>query len=276
MKKLFKLLACVVAVASSAAALAQTQEIRVFSHRGGRMEFDENTMSAFQASYDAGYRGFEVDIRLTKDGEMVITHDHTLERTTNGSGIVEEKTADELRALLTKKGSKLTFLPELLEWLKDKEGLYVEFEMKTKPVNLYPEERLHAYCDQLYAMVMADKPADAEYVFTSSDYRGLRYLQQKYPGVDLLMITSKPLNEWTIRMAKALGINRIGAKMPGTTREAVKKAHKEGLTVSLWPGYTTADFVLGAYLGADFMCTDIPLEVKKFAKESTPWLNVKY
>ena len=276
MKKLFKLLACVVAVVSSATALAQTQEIRVFSHRGGRMEFDENTMSAFQASYDAGYRGFEVDIRLTKDGEMVITHDHTLERTTNGSGIVEEKTADELRALLTKKGSKLTFLPELLEWLKDKEGLYVEFEMKTKPVNLYPEERLHAYCDQLYAMVMADKPADAEYVFTSSDYRGLRYLQQKYPGVDLLMITSKPLNEWTIRMAKALGINRIGAKMPGTTREAVKKAHKEGLTVSLWPGYTTADFVLGAYLGADFMCTDIPLEVKKFAKESTPWLNVKY
>lgn len=276
MKKLFKLFVCVVAVASSATALAQTQEIRVFSHRGGRMEFDENTMSAFQASYDAGYRGFEVDIRLTKDGEMVITHDHTLERTTNGSGIVEEKTADELRALLTKKGSKLTFLPELLEWLKDKEGLYVEFEMKTKPVNLYPEERLHAYCDQLYAMVMADKPADAEYVFTSSDYRGLRYLQQKYPGVDLLMITSKPLNEWTIRMAKALGINRIGAKMPGTTREAVKKAHKEGLTVSLWPGYTTADFVLGAYLGADFMCTDIPLEVKKFAKESTPWLNVKY
>lgn len=276
MKKLFKLLVCVVAVASSATTLAQTQEIRVFSHRGGRMEFDENTMSAFQASYDAGYRGFEVDIRLTKDGEMVITHDHTLERTTNGSGIVEEKTADELRALLTKKGSKLTFLPELLEWLKDKEGLYVEFEMKTKPVNLYPEERLHAYCDQLYAMVMADKPADAEYVFTSSDYRGLRYLQQKYPGVDLLMITSKPLNEWTIRMAKALGINHIGAKMPGTTREAVKKAHKEGLTVSLWPGYTTADFVLGAYLGADFMCTDIPLEVKKFAKESTPWLNVKY
>ena len=276
MKKLFKLLVCVVAVASSATALAQEQAIRVFSHRGGRMEFDENTMSAFQASYDAGYRGFEVDIRLTKDGEMVITHDHTLERTTNGSGIVEEKTADELRALVTKKGSKLTFLPELLEWLKDKEGLYVEFEMKTKPVNLYPEERLHAYCDQLYAMVMADKPADAEYVFTSSDYRGLRYLQQKYPGVDLLMITSKPLNEWTIRMAKALGIDRIGAKMPGTTREAVKKAHKEGLTVSLWPGYTTADFVLGAYLGADFMCTDIPLAVKKFAEEQTPWLNVKY
>ena len=274
--KLIKGILCAVAMFASVAAYAQQQEIRVFSHRGGRMEFDENTMAAFQASYDAGYRGFEVDIRFTKDNQMVITHDSTLERTTNGSGIVEEKTADELRALQTKKGGKLAFLPELLEWLKDKEGLYVEFEMKTKPEKFYTEARLQEYCDMLYAMVMANKPADAEYVFTSSDYRGLRYLQQKYPGVDLLMITSKPLNEWTIRMAKALGVTRIGAKMPGTTYDAVKKAHKEGLIVSLWPGYSTADFVLGAYLGADYMCTDVPLAVKKFAEEQTPWLNVKY
>lgn len=274
--KILKGILCAVAMFASVATYAQKQEIRVFSHRGGRMEFDENTMAAFQASYDAGYRGFEVDIRFTKDGEMVITHDSTLERTTNGSGIVEEKTGDELRALTTKKGGKLAFLPELLDWLKDKEGLYVEFEMKTKPEKYYPEARLQEYCDKLYAMVMADKPADADYVFTSSDYRGLRYLQQKYPGVALLMITGKPLNEWTIRMAKSLGINRIGAKMPGTTRDAVKKAHKEGLIVSLWPGYTTADFVLGAYLGADYMCTDVPLAVKKFAEEKTPWLNVKY
>ena len=276
MKKFIKHLVCAIAIFSATATYAQNQEIRVFSHRGGRMEFDENTMAAFQASYDAGYRGFEVDIRLTKDGQMVITHDSTLERTTNGSGVVEEKTADELRALLTKKGGKLAFLPELLDWLKDKKGLYVEFEMKTKPVKLYPEETLKAYCDKLYAMVMENKPADAEYVFTSSDYRGLRYLQQKYPGVDLLMITSKPLNEWTIRMAKSLGITRIGAKMPGTTKEAVSKAHKEGLTVSLWPGYSTNDFLLGAYLGADFMCTDVPIAVKKFAEEYTPWLKVKY
>ena len=274
--KFTKSILCAVAMFASITTYAQQQEIRVFSHRGGRMEFDENTMAAFQASYDAGYRGFEVDIRLTADGELVITHDSTLERTTNGSGVVEKTTANELRKLQTKKGGKMAFLPELLDWLKDKKGLYVEFEMKTKPVELYPEEVLQKYCDKLYKMVMKDKPADAEYVFTSSDYRGLRYLQQKYPGVDLMMITSKPLNEWTIRMAKALGVTRIGAKMPGTSRDAVAKAHKEGLIVSLWPGYTTADFMLGAYLGADFMCTDIPVEVKKFAEEKTPWLNVKY
>jgi glycerophosphoryl diester phosphodiesterase len=240
------------------------------------MEHDENTMEAFVASYKAGYRGFEVDIRMTSDGELVVTHDSTLDRTTNGSGTVELTTADEIRKLRTKKGNKLIFIDELLAFLKDIDGLYVEFELKTSPVNLYPEERLKEYCDKLYKAVMASRPADAEYVFTSSDYRGLRYLQQKYPGVDLLMISSKPCNDETIDLALALGITRIGCTMDGTSRKAVKKAHEKGLTVSLWPGYTTDDFMLGAYLGADFMCTDIPIQLKKFHAEKAPWLNVKY
>ncbi|MBP5620206.1 MAG: glycerophosphodiester phosphodiesterase, partial [Bacteroidaceae bacterium] len=45
--------------------LAQTQAIRAFSHRGGRMERDENTLEAFQESWDGGYTGFETDIRMT-------------------------------------------------------------------------------------------------------------------------------------------------------------------------------------------------------------------
>ncbi len=257
-------------------AVAQTQEIRCFSHRGGRMEHDENTMQAFKASYDAGYRGFEVDIRMTSDGELVVTHDSTLDRTTNGTGTVELTTAAEIRKLRTKKGNEILFIDELLDFLKDIDGLYVEFELKTSPVKLYPEDRLQKYCDKLYKAVMKSRPADAEYVFTSSDYRGLRYLQQKYPGVDLLMISSKPCNDETIDLALALGIKRIGCTMDGTSRKAVKKAHDKGLTVSLWPGQSTADFMLGAYLGADFMCTDIPIEVKNFLAEKAPWIKVKY
>ena len=275
MKKIIFALAVMASLAISDA-VAQTQQIRCFSHRGGRMEHDENTMEAFVASYKAGYRGFEVDIRMTSDGELVVTHDSTLDRTTNGTGTVELTTADEIRKLRTKKGNKLIFIDELLAFLKDIDGLYVEFELKTSPKELYPEARLQEYCDKLYKAVMASRPADAEYVFTSSDYRGLRYLQQKYPGVDLLMISSKPCNDETIDLALALGITRIGCTMDGTSRKAVKKAHEKGLTVSLWPGYTPEDFMLGAYLGADFMCTDIPVQVKKFLAEKAPWIKVKY
>ena len=275
MKRVFFAFSLLLAMATMDG-VAQEQQIRCFSHRGGRMEHDENTMEAFQASYKAGYRGFEVDIRMTSDGELVVTHDSTLDRTTNGTGTVEKTTAADIRKLRTKKGNKLIFIDELLAFLKDIDGLYVEFELKTSPKELYSEARLQEYCDQLYKAVMASRPADAEYVFTSSDYRGLRYLQQKYPGVDLLMISSKPCNDETIDLALALGITRIGCTMDGTSRKAVKKAHEKGLTVSLWPGYTPEDFMLGAYLGADFMCTDIPVQVKKFLAEKAPWIKVKY
>ena len=252
--KAIRLIALAACMAATLDASAQEQEIRLFSHRGGRMEHDENTLSAFQASYDAGYRGFETDIRMTRDGALVITHDSSLERTTDGTGTVEEKTEAEIRQLATKQGNKMMFLDELLEFLKGKEGLYVEFEMKTKPEALYPEERLHAYCDKLYDAVMAVKPADATFVF----------------------ITSKPCNDETIDLCKAMGIKRMGATMDGTSRKAVKKAHKEGLIVSLWPGQSVEDFMLGAYLGCDYMCTDVPIEVKGWLAEKAPWIKVKY
>lgn len=86
-------------------ALAQEKGL-VFAHRGGAWEFDENTLAAFQGSYGKGLRGFETDVRMTKDGALVILHDDTLERTHNGTGRVEEMTAEELRPLKTKKSGQ--------------------------------------------------------------------------------------------------------------------------------------------------------------------------
>lgn len=253
-----------------------TQTVRAFSHRGGRLEHDENTMPAFVASWEAGYTGFETDVRMTSDGHLVITHDHTLERTTNGSGILEEKTFDEVMALTTKKGNKMLTVDELSAFFKGKSGLYVEWELKTKPVELYPEERLHEYCNKLYDAVMCNKPEDAMYVFTSSDPRGLLYLREQHPDVNLLWITSKPVNSETIAACLELGIPRLGAKMDGTSRASVKKAHDAGLIVSLWPGQSVADFMLGTYLGCDFMCTDVPLAVMDFMQKRASWVNVIY
>lgn len=261
---------------TAAGVFAQSQQIRVFSHRGGRLEHDENTMEAFQASHKAGYTGYETDIRMTKDGQLIVTHDSKLDRTTNGTGAVEEKTLAELRKLDTKKGNKMLTLDELMEFLKDKPGLYVEFEMKTNPEELYPEGKLPEYVDKLYNKVMAKKPADAEFLFTSSDTRALRCMQRRHPDADLLLITSDPLSKATINLCRGLGIKRIGSKMEGTSREAVNLAHKQGLAVSLWPGKTLADFMLGAYLGADYLCTDIPIQQKEWAEKNAPWLDVRY
>lgn len=258
-------------------AFAQEQQVRFFSHRGGRMEFDENTIPAFESSYKAGYRGYETDIRMTADGKLVILHDSNLKRTTDTEGVVEEMTEAQIRKARTKKGNKVMFLDELMDWLDSKGDVtYVEFELKTSPVDLYPEERLREYCDKLYERVMRNKPSGATYLFTSGDYRGLRYLQQKHPGVQMLLITGKPCNEETIALCKAMGIDRLGATMDGTSRAAVKKAHEQGLIVSLWPGQSVADAMLGIYLGADFLCTDIPVEVKEYMTAKAPWVKAMY
>ena len=186
-------------------------------------------------------------------------------------------TEAEIRKARTKKGGKVMFLDELMDWLDSKGDVtYVEFELKTNPANLYPEDRLKEYCEKLYERVMRNKPAGATYLFTSGDYRGLRYLQQAHPGVQMLLITGKPCNDETIALCKAMGINRLGATMDGTSRAAVKKAHEQGLIVSLWPGHSTADAMLGVYLGADFLCTDIPVEVKSFMETKTPWVKAVY
>lgn len=257
-------------------AFAQAPQIRVFSHRGGRMENDENTMQAFVASDKGGYSGYETDIRMTKDGKLIVTHDSKLDRTTNGSGAVELKTLAEIQKLDTKKGNKMLTLDELMNFLKDKKGLYVEFEMKTAPVNLYPTARLEEYVDKLYSTVMAKKPADADFLFTSSDVRALRTMRQRHPDAEMLLIVNEPLNKETIAFAESLDMKRIGAKMGGTTRDAVKLAHDKGLIVSLWPGQSIADFMLGVYLGADFLCTDRPAEYMEWQKKNAPYLNVRY
>src|SRR5690606_39740975 len=96
-----------------------------------------------------------------------------LDRTTTGSGIVEEITVDKIRAAKTKKGNPVPTLDDLLTFLNARPGLYVEFEMKTNPT-AYPQEVLEKYCDKLYEAVMKNKPGESTYLFTSFDKRPLR------------------------------------------------------------------------------------------------------
>ena len=81
----------------------------------------------------------------------------------------------------------------------------------------------------------------------------------------------------TVKLAdQVVGIDRLGATMDGTSRKAVREAHRQGLIVSLWPGQSIADAMLGVYLEADFLCTDIPVEVKTFMDKQAPWIPAVY
>jgi len=253
---------------------AQDKYVQLFAHRGGAHEQDENTIQAFQYTYDKGIRGYETDVRMTSDGVLVIMHDATLDRTTNSTGIVEELTVDKIKAARTKKGNPVPTLDDMLAFLNARPGLYVEFEMKTNPKS-YPQDILEKYCDKLYAAVMKNKPKESTYLFTSFDKRPLQYLKSKYPDADLLFIKGAPLTPELIQEALDLGVKRVGVNLGGTSRTMVKEAQKAGLLVSLWPGHTVEDFLLGVYLGSDYLCSDVPEKVLTFVKGNMPWLKIK-
>ena len=278
-----KTLTIALALCLAVSAFAQTQTIRAFSHRGGRLERDENTAKAFQDSWDAGYTGFETDIRRTKDGVLYLTHDHTLERTTNGTGIFEQKTSAEIEQLRTKQGNKMMKFDEFIEFLQDKDNLYVEFELKTKPVELYPQELVEEVAERVYQAAKSIRTKNSVLRFTSSDIRGLRYLKKAHPEMiskgpksELLIIFTTGVTDETIETCKKEDIWVMGCKTDGTTRKMVQKAHKEGMIVSLWPTQKIEDFMLAAYLGSDAMCTDIPFTMKPWLEKNAPWLNVIY
>ncbi len=236
-----------------------------FAHRGGAHEFEENTMFAFESSYEKGVRGYELDVRMTKDGELVVLHDDKLDRTHDGTGPVEHLDAAEARGIKSKQRREpLLFLDTLLDYLKDKEGMYVEFEMKTSNKDLYPDERIDAYVAALHKKVTAFVPEGSTYVFTSFDQRPLKAIKTLDPDADIMLIKGGPLTPELMSDAKALGSKRIAAMMEGTTRKAVKEAQKAGFVVTGWPGRNLQDYFLGLGLGVDAICSDVPVMVQEY------------
>lgn len=111
---------------------------RIFAHRGFSGYYPENTMLAFQkVAEETKAIGIELDIQLTKDGEIVIMHDETLDRTTNGTGFVKDYTLAELKMLSVGVNFK-GFLPrqtiptmrEYFEWVCTTD-LITNIELKT-------------------------------------------------------------------------------------------------------------------------------------------------
>src|SRR5579859_6241329 len=74
-------------------------QVVAISHRGEHLHHPENTMPAFHAAVDAGADFIEVDVRTTSDGKLVLMHDATVDRTTNGHGEVAAMTLEEIRKL---------------------------------------------------------------------------------------------------------------------------------------------------------------------------------
>ena len=231
----------------------------VQAHRGGRFEYDDNAAGAFKRSMAAGIRGYETDIRFTKDHRLVIMHDSRLNRTTDGEGVVEELTLDEIRKFRLQACSEpVPTIEEVLAPLSGRDDVFIELEMKAYPSAFYTPEVLAEYCRALNAAAKASlKPGT--YAFTCFNTNTLATMRREVPCAPIGYIMGTGLTDEHIKTAKALGCCSVAPLGHKTTKEMVDKAHAAGLTVCLWMCQNKADWDEFAAKGADRATSDYPI-----------------
>lgn len=130
----------------------------IFAHRGSSGTHPENTMISFHEAKIAGADGLEIDVQLSRDGEVVIIHDEKLDRTTNGTGYIKDRTLQEIKSLDASHDfdqqygrTEIPTLSELFDWLQGndllcnielKNGVFPYPGMEEKVISLIRSYRL--------------------------------------------------------------------------------------------------------------------------------------
>ena len=161
--------------------------IEVAAHRGNVALCPENTMPAYRSAYDIGADMIELDMRMTKDGEIVLIHDSNLERTADVSGKVRELTLDEIRRAdvgIKKgeefKGTRVPTLREFCEFAAARDSV-MQFNFEFKDYFKDDEEWAKISADK--AIEIIDSYGLWERSFVNSfDGKLLSYIEEKYDG----------------------------------------------------------------------------------------------
>lgn len=220
-------------------AFAQTKPyISVIAHRGEHLRHPENTIAAFQAAVDAGADYFELDVRTTKDGKLVLMHDGTVNRMTNGTGNVADMTFDEIRALevglkMDPKwaGTRVPTFDEALEFAHGKIGVYVDSKSISADNAIAAierhdmQDRVVIYGGGVYLKQIAEKRPKIKVMPEANNPERLKGYLESMP-LQVVAFDAKDFNGETIAVAKAakvdIYVDRLGpADNPETWRDAI-------------------------------------------------------
>lgn len=122
--------------------LAYKNKIPVAAHRGNSKYYPENTLCAFRSAIELNVDMVEIDLHMTKDGVLILMHDHMVDRTSDGTGLIREKTLAEMKALDAGNwkdekftGERVPTFEEFLELFKDQKDMLFNIELKDYPAD---------------------------------------------------------------------------------------------------------------------------------------------
>ncbi|MFG2761268.1 glycerophosphodiester phosphodiesterase [Streptomyces wuyuanensis] len=210
-------------------------------HRGVMGVEPENTLRSFVRAERAGMDAIELDLHLSKDGALVVMHDADVDRTTDGTGPIAEKTLAELRELDAGQGERIPVFEEVL----DAVSAPLQVEIK----------------DAAAARVLADVIVKRDLVerieVTSFQDDAVREITALVPGVRTGLIASRWGSD-IVERAQAVGAPTLALNIRRLTLETVERAHDAGLRVIGWVVNTQDHLRLVRALELDGATTDFP------------------
>jgi glycerophosphoryl diester phosphodiesterase len=238
-----------------------------FAHQGAHWEGGpgENTMSAFEAALDMGYRYIETDVHATSDGVVVAFHDDTLDRVTDRTGTVAALPWSEIRQARVKGAEPIPLLEDLL-------GLWPDVR-----VNIDPKH--DAAVDPLVDVIRRTRAIDRVCVGAFSDRRLARIRKELGPR----LCTSMGPREVARLVAAAAGapVGRFQAAcvqvpasrgpVPLVTKRFVVAAHRRDLPVHVWTVNSASKMRSLLDMGVDGIMTDAPDVLKDVLEERAAW-----
>ena len=226
----------------------------IIGHRGARGLEPENTLRALRRGIECADL-VEVDLRLTRDGIPVAIHDATLDRTTDGTGPVQDYTVEELKRLDAGEGETIPTLREVLDLVCDRgTGLVVEIK--------------EPGTEAIIASMLMDQMPD-RLILVSFHPESVERAKKLLPGVQTGLIYSKEIGD-PIGLARQAQADIILPRWDRVSREVVEQAQEAGLLVFLWTLNTQEKFREAARLGVDGFATDDPCAARRYLQMPDP------
>ncbi|MEV6166456.1 glycerophosphodiester phosphodiesterase family protein [Streptomyces sp. NPDC052052] len=210
-------------------------------HRGVMGVEPENTLRSFVHAEQAGMDVIELDLHLSKDGALAVMHDAEVDRTTDGSGPIAEKTLSELRELDAGQGERVPVFEEVLDAVR----CPVQAEIKDVAA-------ARALADVMLRRGLVDRVEVSSFHDEAVDE-----IARLVPGVRTVLIASRWRND-VVDRAKAVGAATLALNIRRLTLEVVEQAHAEDLKVIGWVVNTQDHLRLVRALRLDGATTDYP------------------
>ena len=221
-------------------------------HRGAAGIAPENTIKAFEKGLDVGADIVECDIQLSKDEELVVIHDHTLDRTTNKEGRVKDYTLEELKQLDAGEGEQIPTLSEVVDTvLQNHKGLAVEIKGEDFPTARRITEKFTEFIEQ--------RNIGTNLSAISFWFECLKLLKTKRPHLQTGILIAQDVSPDTmLTWAGDVEADILGVAHSYLSHELVEKIHAHGLAINAWTLNEDTVFDRMKNMGVDYLSTDYP------------------